>query len=174
MLKPQDIVVLLKLVAAPESPWSYPRLALDLEISPSEIHAAVKRAEAAGLATKAPFGPQPIRQALEEFLIHGVKYVFTPKRGGPVRGMPTAWAAPPLKDQFAPSDELPPVWPHAEGTVRGLEFSPLYKSAPNAARKDEKLYELLALVDAMRGGRAREKDLAAKELRARLGSAGKS
>ena len=174
MLKAQDVVVLLKLASDPGAPWSYPRLALELEISPSEIHAAVKRAVAAGLATKTSSGFQPVRQALEEFLIHGIKYVFAPKRGGPVRGIPTAWAAPPLKDLFVESNELPPVWPHPEGSVRGIEFSPLYKSAPNAARKDENLYELLALVDAIRGGRAREKDLAAKELRARLVPAIKS
>jgi hypothetical protein len=68
------------------------------------------------------------------------------------------------------SKEPPPVWPHPEGEVRGLEFSPLYKSAPNAARKDQKLYEWLALIDAVRGGRARERDLAIKELRSRLES----
>lgn len=166
--------MLLKLASDPKAPWSYPRLASELEISPSEIHAAVKRAEAAGLAKKTPSGSQPIMQALEELLIHGIKYVFVPKRGGPVRGIPTAWAAPPLRDLFAQSGEPPPVWPHPEGTVRGLEFSPLYRSAPDAARKDEKLYELLALVDAIRGGRARERNVAAKKLHARLGSASNS
>jgi hypothetical protein len=52
--------------------------------------------------------------------------------------------------------------------VRGESFSPLYKSAPSAAKKDSKLYQLLALVDAIRGGRARERDIAKKELKKRL------
>jgi hypothetical protein len=34
--------------------------------------------------------------------------------------------------------------------------------------KDEKLHELLALADALRVGRAREKELAVKELKKRL------
>ena len=64
--------------------------------------------------------------------------------------------------------EAVPVWPSADGTVRGLAFSPLYRSAPQAAGRDEILYELLALVDALRAGRARERELAGKEIERRL------
>jgi hypothetical protein len=86
--------------------------------------------------------------------------------------MPTGYAAPPLASLFIGDGELPPVWPTPDGPVRGQAFSPLYSLAPGAAAKDAKLYEWLALVDAMRGGRARERDLAAKELSARLGRHG--
>ncbi len=85
------------------------------------------------------------------------------------RGMPTAWAAPPLSEQIAAGDEPPPVWPDPEGEARGIAFEPLYRSAPKAAKRDRALYEMLALVDALRDGRARERQLAAKELKARLG-----
>jgi hypothetical protein len=64
--------------------------------------------------------------------------------------------------------EPPPVWPDANGDVRGESFAPLYKSVPVAARKDPKLYELLALVDAIRGGRARERELAKKLIQREL------
>jgi hypothetical protein len=37
--------------------------------------------------------------------------------------------------------------------------------------KDRKLYELLALVDAIREGRAREREIAIRELTARIDSA---
>jgi hypothetical protein len=84
------------------------------------------------------------------------------------RGMPTASAAPPLNRQIADSDQLPPVWPDPEGTVRGQAFSPLYPSAVHAARTDEALYELLSLVDAVRGGEARERKLALAEITSRL------
>jgi hypothetical protein len=168
MVKPQDILVLLKLVLAPGGDWSYPQLAVDLGMSTSEVHAAVKRAEAAGLANKKPMGTEPVRQALQEFLIHAVKYSFVPKRGGLVRGIPTAHAAPPLNKKIVQPKEPPPVWPHPQGTVRGVEFSPLYRSAPDAALKDTKLYEMLALVDAIRGGRSREQKLAISELDSRL------
>jgi len=40
-------------------------------------------------------------------------------------------------------------------------------SVPKAARADAKLYEWLVLVDAVRGGRAREREVAIKEIRSR-------
>ena len=52
--------------------------------------------------------------------------------------------------------------------MRGYSLTPLYPSVPAAAVRDAKLYELLALVDAIRDGRARERSLAAKEIHARL------
>jgi hypothetical protein len=52
---------------------------------------------------------------------------------------------------------------------RGHEFTPLYKTVPSAALKDKELYALLAIIDAIRDGRARERDLAIKELMKRLG-----
>jgi hypothetical protein len=55
------------------------------------------------------------------------------------------------------------------GTVRGHSIIPLYPSVPEAALKDEKLHELLALTDALRVGRAREKEIAVIELKKRLG-----
>jgi hypothetical protein len=86
---------------------------------------------------------------------------------GITRGVPTSYAAPPLKAQFAQGD-LPPVWPHPEGSARGEGLAPLYKSAPSAAMRDPHLYEWLALVDAIRAGRARERKLATREVERRL------
>lgn len=84
------------------------------------------------------------------------------------RGVPTSWAAPPLNRHIAPSPEPPPVWPHPEGSIRGLELTPLHKTAPKVALADVKIYELLALVDCIREGRARERDIAVKELTQRI------
>lgn len=101
--------------------------------------------------------------ALKEFLIHGVKYAF-PARWGPiVRGLPTAHSAPPLCDVIEGRAE-PVVWADPGGEVRGESLEPLFKSAPMAARRDSKLYESLALIDALRSGRARERAVAAKKL----------
>ena len=105
---------------------------------------------------------------LEEFLVHGLKYVFVPDRGEMTRGVPTGHAAPPLNQHLVSADEPSPVWPDPEGEVRGTAFSPLYSAAPRAARSDPQLYELLVLVDAIRGGRARERDIAVNELKKRL------
>ncbi len=163
-LKPQDIVVLLKLLVSGKD--SYSKLAGDLFMSPSEVHAAVKRAASAGLIDQSL--KEVKRAALAEFLIHGLKYSFPPIRGTITRGIPTAHAAPPLVDMISGTDDLPPVWPSPEGTIRGYELKPLYRTVPQAVRKDQKLYEMLALVDAIRSGRARERALAKDELNKRL------
>jgi len=173
ILKLQDVVILLKLVALGPQPWTYQRLAVELSISQSEAHAGVKRAVAARLMSNAGSGDgRPILPALEEFLLHGVRYAYPPERGELARGMPTGYAAPPLNAVIVQPDEPPPVWPYAEGSVRGYSLSPLYPTVPAAAARDPKLYELLALVDALRDGRARERNLAAKELASRLSASG--
>ena len=83
--------------------------------------------------------------------------------------MPTAYAAPPLAELLvSTAADPPPVWPDPVGEVRGLAFQPLHKLAPQAARADKNLYELLTLVDAIRSGRARERKIATKKLRVRL------
>jgi len=168
-LKPQDVLVLLKLIAIGERDWSYNRLALELGMSPSEVHSAIKRSLAAGLSVQHDDVIQPNLRNLIEFLVHGIRYVFVPDLGQMSRGMRTAYAGSPLDKIIVSDAEPPPVWPHPEGEDRGISFSPLYKSAPDAARQDQKLYELLVLVDAIRGGRARERDIAVKELNKRIG-----
>ena len=168
VLKPQDVLVVLKLIALGQRSWSYAWLAVQLGMSPSQLHSAVKRALAAQLAVRKGDDIVPNIRNLEEFLVHGLKYVFVPERGELTRGIPTGHAAPPLDKHFAPSGEPPPVWPEAQGNVRGVAFWPLYSLPPGAARADLQLYELLVLVDAIRGGRARERELAIKELIKRL------
>jgi len=149
ILKPQDIVVVLKLVALKKQPWSYVQLANEPCMSASEINAGVKRAIRARLLEQLGEDkqPQPNRKALEEFLIHGVKYAFPTDHGSIVRGMKTSYAISPIADQLIMDGEFPPVWPYAEGKERGVSFSPLYRSVPMAAEKDAVLYELLALPD---------------------------
>ena len=168
VLKPQDVLVVLKLVAMGQKPWSYGRLAVALGMSSSQLHSAVKRALAAQLAFQKGDMIVANTRNLEEFLVHGARYVFVPERGELTRGIPTGYAAPPLDDHFAAGGEPPPVWPDPEGHERGSAFSPLYSLAPQAARSDPQLYELLVLVDAIRGGRARERDVAIRELKERL------
>ena len=168
VLKPQDILVLLKLVTLGRKDWSYNRLAIELGMSPSEVHGAVKRSLGANLAYQVNDRIKPNISNLEEFLIHGLKYVYVPDRGGMTRGVPTSFAGSPLNEALAQSSEPPPVWPDPDGEVRGEAFSPLYKSVPQAVRKDKQLYEILVLVDAIRGGRAREREIANKELKNRL------
>ena len=168
-LKGQDVAVVLKLCAAPQR-LPYARLAVELSMSPSEVHAAVKRAQGSRLLLSGEFNERPNRSAVEEFLIHGLKYAFPAEHGGPTRGVLTSYAAAPLREFFASDGELPPVWPYAEGKVRGLALQPLYERAPEAASRDSLLYEYLVLADALRDGRSRERKLAAEMLVKRLRS----
>lgn len=163
-LKPQDLIVALKLVNLGGEKTSYSRLAHELALSPSEAHAAVQRAIQGGLLDSQR---RPNRRVLLDFILYGVRSAFFAERGGVTRGMPTAHAAPPLSEEIM-GDDLPPVWPDPEGTVRGETLEPLYRTVPTAARNDPRLYEMLALVDAIRIGRARERKLAEKFLNERL------
>jgi hypothetical protein len=82
--------------------------------------------------------------------------------------MPTAVSGPALKKMFADNDQLAFVWPLAEGSVHGIGFTPLYPSVPRACLIDEDLYEVVSLVDAIRGGAAREREIAKELLNKRL------
>jgi DNA-binding Lrp family transcriptional regulator len=165
VLKPQDIVVALRLLDAGPEGRAYPKIAEAIGISASEAHAAVRRGIRSGLIDAE--SRQVRRDSLGEFLVHGLRYTFPAEWSGVTRGIPTSYAAPPLKAHFSPS-ELPPVWPYPEGTARGEGLAPLYKSVPKAAMGDPHLYEWLVLVDAVRAGRARERKFAIREIERRL------
>lgn len=167
-LKPQDLYVLLALTAWGEAPITYPQLAAFAELSISEVHGALKRAEQARLLFFDAKRPTIIKTALKEFLFHGAKYAFPPVRGTMVGGVPTAYAAAPLNAQIAPSADPPPVWPSALGSVRGIGLVPLYPTVPTAALRSPALYENLAMFDALRSGNARERTLAQQLFEERL------
>ena len=137
-------------------------IAADLNMSPSEIHAAIKRLQRARLLHGQELQEKPNISALEEFLLHGVKYSFPAEHGEVTRGLPTSFAAPPLKDEIASGSELPPVWPWREGETRGVALEPLYRTAPAAALRDPILYELLALVNTIKNRQTRERKIAEK------------
>ena len=202
ILKPQDLLVVLKLVALGGERWTYARLAKDLGLSVSETHAGVQRCLRSGLLVQnydielldeaareglfsgtiyperrrprrsrsAHVSDNPARphdRLLAEFVIHGARFVFVPERTTMTVGVPTSHSAPAFAGVFAPgSDDY--VWPHPNGKVRGLGIEPLHPCVPFAASQDAKLYEMLALFDALRVGRARERGMARDRLQAIL------
>jgi hypothetical protein len=168
VLKPQDFYLLLALAACRDQGTTYPELAAFSGLSMSEVHGALKRAEAARLLIFDARRPRILLPAFREFLFHGAKYAFPAKQGSMVAGVPTAHAAAPLKAQISPSADPPPVWPSIEGTTRGIALLPLYPSAPAAALRSSELYENLALFDAIRMGTVRERTLAQKLFEERL------
>lgn len=188
-MKSQDVVVLLKLVSLEdeerslgqqpaqqevgtgEDPYSVRGLEAALGISKTEVGASIKRSIASGLAIKdrKTGHPRPNRRQLREFIVHGLKFVFPAKPGSMQRGLPTAFAAPVLRDSLYSAGSLISVWPYAHGQEMGQSVEPLFRTVPEAAEKDERLYGYLALVDAVRLGNQREANLAADLLAERLG-----
>ncbi len=167
MLKGQDVVVLLKLLGFSDSP-PVRELADQLGFDAAGTHRALRRLDEAGLYSA---GRRRVyRGAAEEFLIHAVKFSFPARWSSEVRGIPTSWAAKPLVGSLAEPGGLPPVWPFPQGKVRGLGLEPLHPIVPKAALEDPGLWQLLALVDAIRSDDSvRVRELATELLRDRIG-----
>ncbi len=164
MLQPIDVFVALKLVVSGPG-VTYAALAGDLGLSTSQVHRAVRKCEESGLVGSGTLKPNV--PALLEFSVHGLRYVYPARPGALTRGVPTAHSAPPLSDEIAASGTVF-VWPDPNGALRGEAIEPLCRQVPFAAMRDRRLYELLTLVDALRVGRAREREIAARFLRDRL------
>lgn len=165
-MKPQDILVFLKLLLWKKGRWTIAALAESIGLSPSETHAALQRGNDCGIFD--PLTEKPIKDALQEFILHGLKYAFPAKIGVKKRGIPTAHSAPPLSEKIVSNEKTILVWPSRNGPVLGMAIEPLYPSVTKAIQKDVQLYELLALIDALRVGRVREQKLAMQEIEERF------
>lgn len=176
MLKPQDIVIVLKILSLlvlnknhKKDYLSQNKLATLLCMSVSEVNAGIKRLAISGLLAPVVTSDLknnilflPNKPACEECLVSGIKYFFPVQLGSYTRGIATSYAAPILAKHFILGNDPIPVWPYGEGDKRGLALDPLYPSVPKSLAEfpDETFYELLVLVDAIRSGRAREKNIA--------------
>jgi hypothetical protein len=156
VMRPQDILVLLKIVALGDQPWYHHNLADALFMSQSEVSLSLSRSRYAGLIDGTR--KKVMSLALMELLQYGIRYVFPQQPGPVVRGVPTAHSAPPLKDLISSNEQY--VWPAATGSDRGQSIIPIYPSVPNAVKLDEILYSMLVLLDAIRVGKAREREMA--------------
>lgn len=168
VLKPQDLAVGLKLMVLGDEWLPYAELGEVMCLSRYEAHAAVQRLNAAGLVAEVKGVPRIVKSALREFVVHGARYVYPAIVGGVTVGLPTAYGMSPLRGELSVPDDQVPVWPYGKGTIRGSSILPLYEKLPVAAERDVAFHELLALFDALRMGRARERALAAKYLEERI------
>lgn len=164
MLQPSDVVVLFALMSQHDS-WTLRSLADRLGVQHSKIQRALDRLAEAGLYD--PDRRQVIPHAAEEFVEHALRYLHPAREGPVVRGVPTAWAASPLRGEIV-SDDLPPVWPDPEGNVRGQAVKPLDGRLPALARDWPEVAELAALADALRLGDARSRAAAQRHLHERF------
>jgi len=164
-MRPQDIVVLLKIIALKHDNWKNVDLAYALQISASEISEVLNRCRIAGLIDAKK--RKVHLNAFSEFLVYGLKYVFPTEPGAMVRGIPTAHSASPVNEHISSGGDVY-VWPYAKGNQRGQAIEPLYKTLPAIIQEDKLFYELLTIVDTIRVGRTREIEIAIRELEKRL------
>ena len=170
-MKPQDIVVLLKIIAFKNVSWTSARMAKEMKISASEISCALERCRVAKLIDNVKKRVNVL--ALEDFLVYGLKYVYPPQPGSIVRGVATSFSAEPIRSKIRQGNESF-VWPYKYGTDRGQSVEPLYNTVPEACLEDNALYELLVIADTLRMGRVREVEIAKEELKSRLREYAKS
>ena len=165
-MRPQDVVVLLKILTCKDCEWNFGNLALSLQISPSTVSEAMERNRMAGLTN--PDKNQVNKLALREFLIYGLKYVFPPLLGHSTRGIATAHSALPVS-AFISEGRENYVWGYYKGTRTGSSIVPLYDKIPKLVENEQELYEYLAIIDTFRIGKNREVGIAVNELDKRLG-----
>lgn len=167
-MRPQDIVVLIKIISLQQPDWKNIDIANAILISPSEVSEALNRCKIAGLIDSKK--RKVNMNSFFEFLIYGLKYVFPVQPGSVVKGIPTAHSASPIKEHISSGNDIY-VWPYPKGTQRGQAIEPLYKNLPKAVENDKMFYELLVIIDTIRVGRVREIEIAIEELKKRLKNA---
>jgi DNA-binding transcriptional MocR family regulator len=167
MISPSDIYVLAGTLAEAGMEPTLRELAGELHVDHTLVHRALKRAEEAGLYRSA--SKQVNRANFEELMTHAARFVAPAALGELTRGMPAAWAAEPISGRIRqPGDEPPPVWPVVDGAVRGQALRPLHPAAVRASRGSPALWELLVIIDSLRAGDVRVRQVAAEELHSAL------
>lgn len=169
MVKASDIYVLSGLLVIEED-WTYRSLADRLHVPHPVVQRALSRAQAADL-----YSAERREVHLphwEEFASHALRFTAPTRLGALMPGVPAAWAAEPMASAIRSSGEdPPPIWPYARGRVRGQAIEPLHPSAPEAVEEWPQLGEILAVLDSLRAGDPRVRnvaeDLLAKMLRER-------
>ena len=160
-MKPQDILVVLMLLSIRKDEWTQAQIADSLMISKAEMSQIFARLRTCGFLDLSKTHLQKL--AIREFLIHGLKYVFPAKPGTKVRGIATAFSAPPIQKHITGNGDIY-VWKSAKGNRRGIEIKPLYKTVPKIVNHLPGLYELLVITDTLRIGKVREVEIAISEL----------
>lgn len=157
-MRPQDIAVLLKIIVSPSN-WMNKDIAEALYLSPAEVSYSLQRSALAELTD--PSKKKIMRKAFLEFIQYGLPYVFPAIKGPITVGVPTAFSSPVMSRHLMTNQSsVIVVWPYPEGETRGESITPLYPNAVKAALADPELYELFALVDTIRIGKIREKEIA--------------
>jgi DNA-binding MarR family transcriptional regulator len=163
MIGPTDLYVLAGALSSDEGTRTLRELAARLHVDHTLVHRALKRAESAGLYRAST--RQVNLANFEELTVHAARFIAPARLGELTRGVPAAWAAEPISAAIHQAEsEPPPVWPSALGTVRGQALEPLHPAAVQASQNTPTLAELLAIVDSLRTGDLRVREVAGSAL----------
>ncbi|MBC85605.1 MAG: hypothetical protein CL677_00380 [Bdellovibrionaceae bacterium] len=165
MLRPQDIVLAVKLAVAKEKGMQPMELARELVISQAEVYNSLERLRESKLIDSEN---RPILRSLRNLIVHGLPFIYPAELGPVERGILVAHSGPILNKEFKPSGMDKVVWSDPEGKDSGQSIKPLFKSIPQASKRDKKLYEVLSLIEALRVGRVRERKSAERHLQEAL------
>ena len=160
-MRPQDIAILLKIISLGNQDWNLIKLSSLLKISLSEISESLNRSQLGGLIDSSK--KHVNRNNLIEFLEHGIRCVFPVIPGTLVRGIPTAHSHHEIKKFIISENNF--VWPDNNGEVMGLMIEPLYQKIIEPVKDDALFYIMVAMVDAIRFGKQREKKIVIQELK---------
>ena len=165
-LKPQDLLVACRLALPGGYLLFQKQVAVALGLAPSTVFASLQNLRRAKIVECPGIPEATARRRLLNFLVHGAPVVFPPVKTEVVRGIATGIFSPHFRGRFAAEKDVPLVWPYPRGREVGEGLVPLYPSLPLACSRDPALYQLMAAVDVLRVGRAREKDAAVVYLEA--------
>ena len=174
MIKQLDIVVLIRLYSLGlrncESShgkdrrnnrlWTYQSLSDELSLSKSTLHRSIGNLR----ASKLVLNRQVYAPKFLNFLIHGVPILFPAVTGPSVIGTPTTLTARFFPPEYRLLANVQHVWPNPYGQSSGLSISPLHPSAIRLTEFDLHAHRVLAAVDSLRVGGAREQEAATRYL----------
>jgi len=161
-LRPSDLVVACQLAITPAA--QFLQLARATGLSAGECHNAVRRLRLARLILIDE--RRPSIELLQQFLVHGAPVAFPAILSTTTIGVSTAHSSPAFHAIVESSEGF--VWPHADGTARGQSLIPLFPGARELPGRNQPLYELLTIIDALRVGTTRVGKVAAELLAERF------
>lgn len=99
-------------------------------------------------------------KALFNLIQYAFPYFYPIRQTGLAYGMRTCFSAPILADEILSAGDTLYVWPIESGDTFGIGIEPIYKSVAFAASHDKYIYDCFALIDAIRMGNSRERNVA--------------
>src|SRR5471030_1714460 len=161
-LRPSDVVVACQLALTPDA--KFLEIANSTGISAGECHNAVRRLRLSRILLAEQ--RRPAAEVLHLFLVQGAPFAFPPVLGPQTIGTATALSAQVFRAKIDSPEGI--VWPDAAGTARGQSLIPLFPGAPSLPARNQPLYDLLAIIDALRVGTTRVRAIAGELLVGRL------